>query len=71
MLSISEEGYIAVVNPIVPAAVKVPHRRQIRSALLGLRRATKQDNLAASEALNTICRFFGFTLDQLDDVLLK
>ena len=71
MLSINEEGSISVVNPSMSTAVQVPHRRQVLSALRGLHKITKKKGLAVTEDLNTICRFFGVTIDKLDSELLK
>lgn len=71
MLSISEEGNISVVNPAMSTAIAVPHRRQVLSALRGLHKATKRKGIAVTDDLDTICRFFGITLDKLDSELLK
>lgn len=65
MLTIDEDGVVSHLNPAMPTVVKVPHRRQVLAALRGLHKVTKTRGIAVNKDLDTICHFFGITLDQL------
>lgn len=69
MLSIDLEGTIAHVNPAMPAAVKVPHRREVLAALRSIYDEcyAQEENIRACASVDTVCRFFGITLEQLVD----
>lgn len=69
MLSIDEDGVVSHVNPVMSSAVEVPHRRQVLKALrkvyAGCCSIEQHDELCNN--LDTVCRFFGLTLEQLID----
>lgn len=69
MLSIDEEGVVSHVNPVMSSAVEVPHRRQVlkslRKVFAGCCNSEQQEDLC--ENFDTVCRFFGITLEQLID----
>lgn len=69
MLSIDQEGIVAHVNPAMSAVVKVPHRREVLAALRDIYDEcyAQEENLQACTNVDTVCRFFGMTLEQLVD----
>jgi hypothetical protein len=63
MLSIDEQGNVSAVNQVVPAAIRVPHRREVLAALRSIKAATAKRHPGVIKDLQIICEFLGCSLD--------
>lgn len=67
MIQCTPEGIPFVKDPLISAAVKVPHKRQVLKAIREIHagcHGTEQEELLLGR-LETVCNFFGVTLEHV------